>query len=211
MGENILVCVGYYKNAEKLIKKGARLATALNGVCQVLTVNPMLDNNDFEKITELETIEMVASKYNVPFLFQPLEGRKISDVIAEVVKSNQINQVILGQPVQSRWDMLVKGSLVSELFSRLENVDVTIVEVHAKNVTAESEYEKGMPAYVVKEGRHYFLSLENPTDYEMEGFFFQSTKTEFQTGIFRTVNDREAVLLKVSDGVVKWPSELQTS
>ncbi|SDY13130.1 two-component system, OmpR family, sensor histidine kinase KdpD [Evansella caseinilytica] len=211
MEENILVCAANYQNAEKLINKGVQLAKALGGACFVLTVDHISEENEYEKSREIAMIKMLAKECQVPFLFEPSNGRKVCDIIAAAVEKNNIQHVILGQPVQSRWDMLVKGSLVNDLFSRLENVDLTIVEVNPWNIPGESDYEKGTLAYIVKQDGKYTLSLEKPLSYELEGIFFQSTKTDFQTGLFKSKYNNEAFLLKVIDGEVKWPYKQEIS
>jgi len=206
MEKRILVCIAYYKNAERLLKKGTELAKALNGSCYALTITRETDDTYYEYSHEMEIIETLASGSHVPLLKNSLNGRKIADIISEVTVENNFNHVIIGQPIKNKWDMLVKSSLVNDLLTRLKHVDLTIVEVNKEKVQYESELEAGTLAFVVKEEGIYELSLNRPKNFVLEGVFYQSTKTDFYTGIFKSKKHNEVFELAVIDGEVKWSS-----
>ncbi|MCR6096134.1 hypothetical protein HXA31_07990 [Salipaludibacillus agaradhaerens] len=206
MEKRILICIAYYKNAEMLLKRGTELAKGLNGFCYALTITRDIDETQYEYSHEMEIIEALASKYNVPLLKESIYGRKIADIISHVTVDNNMNHVIIGQPVQNKWDMIVKGSLVNDLLTKLKQVDLTIVEVSKEKVQYVSEYEAGTSAFVFKEDGIYKLSLDRPKSFVLEGIFYQSTKTDFQTGIFKSKKHNEVFVLSIIDGEIKWKS-----
>ncbi|QKS69865.1 hypothetical protein FLK61_24060 [Paenalkalicoccus suaedae] len=206
MAKRTLVCIANYRNTEMLLNKGVEFSLGLDKTCYALTLIRDHETNYYENTRTLDEIESIASDYKIPLLKRTISNEKVATTIAEVVVEKKIDHVLIGQPRRSKWDMLVKGSLVNDLLNILIDVDLTIVEVSKDKISHDSEFDIGVSAYIVKEDDNYTLSLDEPSTYFIEGVFYQRTKTDFQSGVFKAKKDEEIFIVNVSDGEVKWTS-----
>ncbi|MGJ9386142.1 hypothetical protein [Salipaludibacillus sp. CF4.18] len=109
---------------------------------------------------------------------------------------------MIRQPIQSKWDMFIHGSVVNELLEKLTNVDVTIIEVNRKNMVEESEYQSGIHAFLSQNEKGYYLTYQNSSESVMEGIFFPNQKTDFETGIFKSIDKDNIHLINICEGKV---------
>ncbi len=124
--ERILVCIQYRPNAEKLIRRGWRIANRLGAKLYILHI---LSRTVKAKRVEKKIVEwkMLASQFNAEFLLKEAGSRHIAPEIVHVCRQNQITQIIMGQSAQTRWEEIWKGSLINVIMKDLQTVDVHIV------------------------------------------------------------------------------------
>ena len=122
--EKILVCVQYSSTAEKLIRRGWRMADRLNAELYVLNVER--ENIDSISAGKKQTIEEWKLLTN-QFVLEEAKGRKPADVIIEVAKRLQVTQILLGQSARTRWEEIRKGSIVNEIMRQTKYIDIHIV------------------------------------------------------------------------------------
>ncbi len=130
------------------------------------------------------------------------EKRPVSKVIAEVARKKNVTQIILGQTAQSRWQQITKGSIINDLLHDIPFVDLHIISVSRYIRNDEGLYEKGVRAYLIKEGNHYKLSFNHTKDSVYEGIFFKEIGTDFDNGLFRFMKGAETLQVQVCDGLV---------
>lgn len=126
--EKILVCVQYSSTAEKLIRRGWRMANRLNAELYVLNV----EREKIESIAEakkqvIEEWKTLTNQFEATFLLEEAKGSKPADVIIKVAKERQVTQVLLGQSARTRWEEIRKGSIVNEIMRQTKNIDIHIV------------------------------------------------------------------------------------
>lgn len=126
--EKILVCVQYSSTAEKLIRRGWRMANRLNAELYVLNV----ERETIESIAEakkqvIEEWKALTNQFEATFLLEEAKGSKPADVIIKVAKERQVTQVLLGQSARTRWEEIRKGSIVNEIMRQTKNIDIHIV------------------------------------------------------------------------------------
>lgn len=126
--EKILVCVQYSSTAEKLIRRGWRMANRLNAELYVLNV----ERETIESISEakkqvIEEWKALTNQFDATFLLEEAKGSKPADVIIKVAKERQVTQVLLGQSARTRWEEIRKGSIVNEIMRQTKNIDIHIV------------------------------------------------------------------------------------
>jgi two-component system, OmpR family, sensor histidine kinase KdpD len=204
MDESILVCVYYGPNGERLIQRGCKIANMLDCPLYILTVDPKpFDDLDAEKTSYIERWKQLAEQYSADaFIMKDNEHRPISKVIAEVAREKSITQIILGQTAQSRWEQIAKGSIINSLLREIPFVDLHIISVsrHLKN--PDSNFEKGVRAYLIKEHDHYRLVFKHTKDIQFEGIFFKEIGTDFNNGIFKFMKDQETLQVQVNEDIV---------
>jgi two-component system, OmpR family, sensor histidine kinase KdpD len=123
--ERILVCVSTYQNAIQLIRRGARIAGYMHAPFYCLFVD---DPERFLNKTEslhIETCERMCKEFGGQFV--RVTGHDKSKAIASVAKEYRITQIVIGGSQQSRWKILLRGSLTHHLLQALKNIDVHII------------------------------------------------------------------------------------
>ncbi|UOY91908.1 KdpD-like non-kinase potassium sensor [Ectobacillus sp. JY-23] len=126
--ERILVCVQYGSTAERLIRRGARMASRLNADLYVLNVRA--DSGDFNSPARNQILaewESLTHQFGAEFIVEPASGRKPADVIIDVASTYKITQVLLGQSARTRWEEITKGSIVNVIMRKTKNIDIHIV------------------------------------------------------------------------------------
>lgn len=205
MDEKILVCIYYGPNGERLIKRGCKIANMLDCPLYVLTIDPLpLDELDAERSDYISRWKQLAEENGVEeFIIKDNEKRPVPKVIAEVAREKQITQIIIGQSVQSRWEQITKGSLINVLLREIPFIDLHVVSVARDIKAQQNRFEKGVRAYLIKEGEGYSLSFVHTKEVAYEGIFFKEIGTDFDNGIFRFMKDNKIMQVYVHEAYVK--------
>ncbi|EEL52030.1 KdpD-like non-kinase potassium sensor [Bacillus cereus] len=126
--EKILVCVQYSSTAEKLIRRGWRMADRLNAELYVLNVErEKIESLSVSKRQTIDEWKSLTNQFYATFLLEETKGRKPADVIIEVAKRLQVTQILLGQSARTRWEEIRKGSIVNEIMRETQYIDIHIV------------------------------------------------------------------------------------
>src|SRR5690625_1418523 len=216
MDENILVCVYYGPNGERLIQRGHKLAQMTDCPLYVLTVDPLpYDEFDAEKSGYIERWRELSDELNVDkFILKDNEKRPIVRAIKEVAYKHNITQVIIGETPQNRWEEITKGSFVNVLLRELVFVDIHIVSVdRTLKGTDDAIYEKGIRGFLEKDEKGYVLRFSRSKNNHFEGVFYKEIGTDFNNGMFKYVCGGKSHQVEVIDGRVdqeiKEPSNLK--
>ncbi|NLL53244.1 MAG: universal stress protein [Peptococcaceae bacterium] len=215
MDERILVCVYYGPNGERLIQRGCKIAHMLDCPLYILTVDPKpVDEMDAEKSDYIAKWKNMAEKNGADaFILKDKEERPVYKVIAEVAREKGITQIIIGQTVHSRWEQIAKESIVNSLLREIPFVDLHIISVARHLKDCDSNYAKGVRAYLVKEDEGYRLTFKHAKNVVYEGIFFKAIGTDFNNGIFKFIKEKETLQVEVIEDIVKdfTNTELETS
>jgi two-component system, OmpR family, sensor histidine kinase KdpD len=123
--ERVLVCVSTYPNSLQLLRRGARLANYMNAPFYAVFVD---DPDRFLTKAEslhVETCQKLCQEFNGQFL--RVNGNHIAKAISGVAKQYRITQIVIGESQQSRWNLLLRGSLTQQLVRSLKHVDLHII------------------------------------------------------------------------------------
>lgn len=206
MDERILVCVYYGPNGERLIRRGHQMASMLDCPFYILTVDPLpFDEFDADKSDYVESWKELAEELGAEtFVLRDDEKRPSAKVIKEVAYELNITQIIVGQTAQSRWEEITKGSFINVLLREIPFADLHVVSV-ARTVKSEEEglYEKGVRAYLVKDGDGYRVSFTMTKGCQFEGIFFKEIGTDFNNGIFKFMHDHKMCQVHVHDDQIE--------
>lgn len=126
--EKILVCVQYGPTAEKLIRRGWRMANRLKAHLYILNVTKdSQETFSQEKREKTEQWRSLSSQFNAVFLLEQQNSRKPAQVIIDIANQHHITQILLGQSARTRWEEIRKGSIVNEIMRETSNIDIHIV------------------------------------------------------------------------------------
>ena len=123
--ERILVCVSTYPSSIQLLRRGARIASQMNGRLYVLFVAHPHQFLSKEEALHIETCKRLCDEFEGEFL--RLESEDVVRAIASVAAEKQFSQIVLGETQRSRWQLLTKGSIVQRLMRALPSVDLHII------------------------------------------------------------------------------------
>lgn len=196
--ESIMVCVHYGPHGQRLIQRGSELARKLQAPLIVLTVDAIGDNEyNLEKQRYLSGWENQTIEAGGQFLNRKCHGKKTAQVIVETAQENKVTQIVLGQSSQTLWQEIIRGNFINDLMELAGTIDLHIVAVQRYPELLEQTHEQGFTAYLVKNGDHYVLKESAAGTEAMKGTFFRELDTDFNTGLFKVVNNGEAQYLKI--------------
>ena len=123
--ERVLVCIGANANAERLIRRAARLASALRSEWQVLYVETpeLLRLSEAQRHEVLERIRLAQS---LGATVETVAGTDLAKQIVDYAKLHNISRVIIGRSSERHW-FRGRNSLVNELATRAVGIDLVLV------------------------------------------------------------------------------------
>ncbi len=128
VNEKILVCIHYGPTAEKLIRRGWRMAHRLKAELYILNItSEKLTQADPVREQKMKEWKMLAEQFNATLIFEEQQNKKPAAVIIEVAKKYHVTQILLGQSARTRWEEIRKGSIVNMIMRETTNIDLHIV------------------------------------------------------------------------------------
>ena len=122
--ERVMVCITTAPSAQRLRRRGARLAAALDAPLLVLTV---LDSHRFlsgDEGLRMEQCEQLCADLGGEFL--RLEGRAVLTTLVEVARSRRITQIVLGQSRATSLGGLLRRPLSEQLQRQLRGLGIDL-------------------------------------------------------------------------------------
>ncbi|PAD20074.1 histidine kinase [Terribacillus saccharophilus] len=120
--EKILICVQHIDTAERLIRRGYRMANRLNAELFILHVT----RDAIAEKEKVDHIRRLCSTFNAHFLLHTSSKRAANTIVTEA-KKHFITQILLGQSARTRWEEVWKGSIVNTIMRQTCNIDIHIV------------------------------------------------------------------------------------
>jgi len=126
--EKVMVCLSTRPGTERLLRIGARVAGRLaTNWYAVYVTRPDDDkgHGDPEAFHRLEEYQRMARDLGAKVVM--LTDRNVSDALIRFAQQENISHVIFGQSARSRWDILLRGSVLNRFLSEVRDVSVQIV------------------------------------------------------------------------------------
>lgn len=126
--DKVMVCLSTRPGTERLIRVGARVAGRLaTNWYAVYVAQPEEDkgHGDPEAHQRLEEYQRMARDLGAQVV--TLTDKNVSDALIRFAQQESISHVIFGQPVRSRWDILLRGSVLNKFLSQIRDVTVQVV------------------------------------------------------------------------------------
>ena len=127
--EKVLVCLSTRPGSERLLRVGSRIAgrLATNWYAVYVTRPDDKGHGDPEAYHRLEEYQRMARDLGAQVV--NLTDRNVSDALIRFAQQESISHVVFGQPVRSRWDILLRGSVLNRFLSEVRDVTVQVVPV----------------------------------------------------------------------------------
>jgi two-component system sensor histidine kinase KdpD len=125
--EKVMVCMSPRPGTERLLRVGARVAGRLasNWYSVYVTRPDDKGHNDPEAHHRLEEYQRMARDLGAQVV--SLTDRNVSDALIRYAQQENISHVVFGQPVRSRLDILLRGSVLNRFLAEVRDVTVQVV------------------------------------------------------------------------------------
>jgi two-component system sensor histidine kinase KdpD len=126
--EKVMVCLSTRPGGERLLRVGARIAGRLaTNWYAVYVTRPDDDkgHGDPEAFHRLEEYQRMARDLGAKVV--SLTGRNVSDALIRFAQQESISHVVFGQSARSRWDILLRGSVLNRFLNEVRDVTVQVV------------------------------------------------------------------------------------
>ncbi|MGA7343306.1 MAG: universal stress protein [Terracidiphilus sp.] len=125
--EKVMVCLSERPGTERLLRVGARVAGRLATNWYAVHVAPPDDkgHGDPEAFQRIEEYKRMARDLGAKVV--TLTDRNVSDALIRFAQQENISHVVFGQPVRSRWDILLRGSVLNRFLAEVRDVTVQVV------------------------------------------------------------------------------------
>jgi two-component system, OmpR family, sensor histidine kinase KdpD len=129
--DKVMVCLSTRPGTERLVRVGARMAGRLaTNWYAVYVARPDEErrHSDPEGQQRLEEYQRMARDLGAQVV--TLTDKSVSDALIRFAQQETVSHVIFGQPVRSRWDILIRGSVINKFLSQIRDVTVQVVPMH---------------------------------------------------------------------------------
>ena len=128
MPEKVMVCLSSRPGTERLLRAGARIAGRLATnwfAVYVETPDSDLRHGDPEAFARLEEYERMARELGARVV--TLKGKSVSDTLIDFAQHENISHVVFGQSARSRFDILLRGSIINRFLAEMRETTVQVV------------------------------------------------------------------------------------
>ena len=128
MPEKVMVCLSVRPGAERLLRVGARIAGRLATNWYAVYVEPPDQDNrhsDPEAFQRMEENLKLARDLGAKTVL--LKSKKVADSLIAFAQQENISHVVFGQSARSRFDILLRGSVLNRFLSEVRDVTVQVV------------------------------------------------------------------------------------
>ena len=126
--EKVMVCLSTRPGTERLLRVGSRIAGRLASNWYAVYVTRPEDDKghgDPEAYHRLEVYQRMARDLGAKVV--TLTDRNVSNALIRFAQQESISHVVFGQSVRSRWDILLRGSVLNRFLSEVRDVTVQVV------------------------------------------------------------------------------------
>jgi two-component system, OmpR family, sensor histidine kinase KdpD len=125
--EKVMVCLSTRPGTERLLRVGSRIAgrLATNWYAVYVTRPDDKGHSDPEAFQRLEEYMRMARDLGAKVV--SLTERNVSDALIRFAQQENISHVVFGQSARSRWDILLRGSVLNRFLAEVRDVSVQVV------------------------------------------------------------------------------------
>ncbi len=134
--ERVLVCVSRPELAEPLVRRGARIAQRARGEFIVVHSREGDQTPHDSWITPVERLTR-----DLGGTFEVIRSEDPVDGILAFAYQRFVTQIVIGEPLKPRWQELIRGSFVSRLIRRAQNIDIHVI---ARQPSTDVELARGV-------------------------------------------------------------------
>lgn len=126
--EKVMVCIASRGSAKKLLRTGSRIAGRLASDWYAVYVE-----TPHEELGRIKPEDHARLMENIRFAEElgarvvKLKGRRVADALIDFARREGITHVVFGQSARSRWDILLRGSVINRFLAEVRGATVQVV------------------------------------------------------------------------------------
>lgn len=126
--EKVMVCITSRGNARKLLRAGSRIAGRLASDWYAVYVeSPREEPGRIDPKDHNRLMENVRFAEGLGAKFVRLKSSRVADALIDFARREGITVVIFGQSARSRWDILLRGSVINRFLNEVRDASVHVV------------------------------------------------------------------------------------
>ena len=140
--EKVMVCIASRGGAKKLLRVGSRIAGRLASDWYAVYVETpreepgRINPQDYVSLAEsLRFAEELGAKV------VKLKGANVADALIDFARREGVTHVVFGQSARSRWDILLRGSVINRFLNEVRDATVQVVPLERPDSRRSKEYE----------------------------------------------------------------------
>lgn len=128
--EKVMVCITSRGNAKKLLRVGSRIAGRLaSDWFAVYVESPREEQGRIDPRDYNRLMENARFAQELGAQFVRLKASRVADALIDFARREGITHVIFGQSARSRWDILLRGSVINRFLNEVRDANVQVVPV----------------------------------------------------------------------------------
>ncbi|MBV9209926.1 MAG: universal stress protein, partial [Acidobacteria bacterium] len=138
--EKVMVAMASRGSAKKLLRTGSRIAGRLASDWYAVYVE-----TPGEEAGHIKPQDYAALQENIRFAADlgakvvKLKARKVADALVDFARREGITHVVFGQSARSRWDILLRGSVINRFLSEVKEATVQVVPLDGAQTGSREE------------------------------------------------------------------------
>lgn len=136
--EKVMVCISSNPEAKRLLRIGSRIAGRLASDWEAVYVEtPREEPGRFDPRNFVALQENIRLAEELGARVVKLKGNRVADALIEYARREGVTHVIFGQSSRTRWDILLRGSIINRFLDEVKDATVQVVPFHPRGGGAE--------------------------------------------------------------------------
>lgn len=123
--EHVLVCIAPNPMAQKLVRRGSRIAKRMQGTFDVVYVHLSGVNHSRREQDQLSCVYELARNFDGKVI--ELDGDSVANEIVDYARKVGATAIVMGQSARSRLQEILKGSIISRIMRQTKDIDIIVV------------------------------------------------------------------------------------
>ncbi len=123
--ERLLACVDADEVSERVVRRAAQLATSLNAAWTAVTIEPVVQEPDARKATQIAKTFSLVERLGGDTI--RLQGSDYPAEVLRLARRENVTQIVLGQSRQGFWRRLLRRSFPEELIRQAGPIEVHVI------------------------------------------------------------------------------------
>jgi two-component system, OmpR family, sensor histidine kinase KdpD len=128
--EKVMVCLSPRPGGERLLRVGARIAGRLATkwyAVRVESPDEEARHGDPEEFQRMEEYQRLARELGAEVMV--LKDKNVANALIEFAQRESISHVVFGQSARSRFDILLRGSVINRFLAEIRDATVQVVPI----------------------------------------------------------------------------------
>jgi two-component system sensor histidine kinase KdpD len=131
--ERVMVCISPRVGTERLIRTAARISGRMaSDFYAVFVESPDFEPGHVKPEDHARITEYLKLAQDLGARVVKLKSSKVADALIEFAKREGITHVVFGQSARSRWDILLRGSVLNRFLSEVRDATVQVIPLVKK-------------------------------------------------------------------------------